>query len=209
MKDYEFKISQFIDNELSINEQQELFRFLSESQEAQQILIDFMEMKKETKSFYAGMNIEVDGSQIAAISENSKSEKAKKYKTMFYVSTAAAVLLAFALLLNSFKENPFLAKYQNLQTEMVTLQEKYTEALNKEVKLLELNNQLYIETQKLKTTRIVINKNNDIKAPRMKPSKVSKNQRNPKHKDHNNYLASIPTYTITKDDFLGQQIIGN
>ena len=34
MKDYEIKISQFVDNELSVNEQQELFRFLSEEGEA-------------------------------------------------------------------------------------------------------------------------------------------------------------------------------
>ena len=155
------------------------------------------------------MNTEMDDSIIVTAGISAQYVRGKKYKTMFYFTAAASIIFIFLFLTSQFKKNPFLAKYQNLQTEMVTLQEKYTAALNKEVKLLELNNQLYIETQKLKTTRIVINKNNDIKAPRMKPSKVSKNQRNPKHKDHNNYLASIPTYTITKDDFLGQQIIGN
>lgn len=209
MKDYEIKISQFIDNELSIDEQQELFCFLSENEDARQTLIDFMEVKKEAKSFYTGMSIEMDGSQIVTISENSKSEKAKKYKTMFYFSTAAAILLAFAFLLNQFKENPILTKYQNLQTEIITLQEKHNDALNKEAKLLELNNQLTIEVQNIKTEQLAVNKKRKILTPKPEPSKSNIHVKKAKVKNQNNYLANIPTYAITKDDFLGQQVIGN
>ncbi len=209
MKDYEIKISQFVDNELSVNEQQELFHFLSKDEEARQTLVDFMEMKKETKSFYAGMNIEMDNCKIMAANMSVQNKKAKRHKTMFYFSAAAAILLAFMFLTNQFKEDPILMKYQNLQTEMVTLQEKYTETLNKEVKLLELNNQLYLETQKLKTTQKVMNKKSIKKPSQIESLRTSKQQKIPKHKNYNTYLATIPTYTITKDDFLGQQIIGN
>ena len=83
MKDYEFKISQFVDNELSANEQQELFRFLSESEEARQTLVDFMEMKKETKSFYAGMNAEMDDSKIVTAGIYAQNEKEKNINQCF------------------------------------------------------------------------------------------------------------------------------
>ncbi|MEN8194670.1 MAG: hypothetical protein ABFS12_17750, partial [Bacteroidota bacterium] len=146
MKDYEFKISLFIDNELPIDEQQKLFRFLSGSGEARQTLVDLMEMKKETKSFYAGMNVEMDNSKIIAAEVSVQDEKEKKYKMMFYFSAAAAILLVFAFLINQFKGNPILTKYQNLQAEMITLQENYSDVLSKQIELVKVNNQLYEET---------------------------------------------------------------
>ena len=210
MKDYELKISQFVDNELSANEQQELFRFLSESEEAQQTLIDFMEMKKETKSFYAGMNTEMDDSKIVAAGISVQNEREKKYRSMFYFSAAASIIFAFLFLANQFKENPILTKYQNLQTEMITLQENYSDVLSKQIELVRVNNQLYVETKKLKTAQVVIKNKPIKKASKVQPPKTIKQQKkNPNYKSRNNYLASIPTYTITKDDFLGQQIIGN
>lgn len=209
MKDYEIKISQFVDNELSVNEQQELFRFLSEDEEARQTLVDFMEMKKRTKSFYAGMNIEMDNSKIIAANMSVQNKKVKRHKTMFYFSAAAAILLAFMFLINQFKEDPILMKYQNLQTEMVTLQEKHNDALNKEAKLLELNNQLTIEIQNIKTEQLAVNKKTKILTPKPEPSKSNIYVKKAKVKNQNNYLANIPTYAITKDDFLGQQVIGN
>ncbi len=209
MKNYELKISQFVDNELSANEQQELFRFLSESEEARQTLIDFMEMKKETKSFYAGMNLELNDSKIVTAGVSAQNERGKKYKSMFYFSAAASIIFAFLFLANQFKENPILAKYQNLQTEMVTLQENYSDILSKQIELVRVNDQLYEETEKLKTAQVVINNKSDKKTPSVEQPKVEKQQKKPNYKNRNNYLASIPTYTITKDDFLGQQIIGN
>ena len=150
MKDYEFKISQFIDNELSVNEQQELFRFLSESQEGRQTLTEFMEVKKEMKSFYAGMNVELNDSEIVAASVSAQNEKEKKYRMMFYFSAAAAIFFAFMLLVNQFKENPILTKYQNLQTEMIKLQENHSDVLSKQIELVRMNTQLYEETEKLR-----------------------------------------------------------
>ena len=207
MKDYEFKISQFVDNELSANEQQELFRFLSESEEARQTLVDFMEMKKETKSFYSGMNTEMDDSKIVAA--GIYAQKEKKYKTMFYFSAAASILFAFLLIVNEFKQNPILTKYQNLQIEIIELQENYSDVLSKQIELVRVNNQLYEETEKLKTAQVVMKSKPDKKSLKVQPPKITKQQKKPNYKSRNNYLASIPTFIITKDDFLGQQIIGN
>jgi len=209
MKEYEFKISQFVDNELSANEQKELFLYLSESEEARQSLADFIEMKKEVKSFYAGMNSEIDDSKIVTAGITTQNKREKKNKTMFYFSTAASIIFAFLFLINQFKENPILTKYQNLQTEMIELQENYSDALNEQTELLKINNQLYVETKKLRIAQAVFKKKSDSKTPRIELPKVEQQKKNPNYKSRNNYLASIPTYTITKDDFLGQQIIGN
>ncbi len=209
MKDYELKISQFIDNELSIDEQQVLFRFLSESQEARQTLADYMEMKNESKSFYAGMNAEMDNSKIVAAEVFVQQKREKKYRTMFYYSVAAAILFAFLLLLNQFKQNPILTKYQNLQSEMIKLQEDYTVVLSKQMELIKLNNELYEETEELKTAQVVMKNKQVNKVSKVQPPKINKQKKKPNYKNRNNYMASIPTFTITKDDFLGQQIIGN
>ena len=53
-------------------------------------------------------------------------------KTMFYFSAAASILFAFLLIVNEFKQNPILTKYQNLQTEMIELQENYSDILSKQ-----------------------------------------------------------------------------
>jgi len=209
MKNYELKISQFIDNELSVDEQQELFRFLSESHEAQQTLADYMEMKNEAKTFYAGMNAEMDNSKIVAARVFAQQKKEKKYRTMFYFSSAAAVLLAFLLLFNQSKHDPILTKYQKLQSEMIKLQEDYTVVLSKQIELVKLNNQLYSETEELKTTQLAIKTKPVKKVSKVQPPKINKQRKKPNYKNRNNYMASIPTFTITKDDFLGQQIIGN
>jgi len=77
MENYEIKISQFIDNELPVNEQQELFRFLAESEKARKVFADYMKMKNETKAFYTEMDIESDGSKIigAVLEKRSGKEK--------------------------------------------------------------------------------------------------------------------------------------
>jgi len=216
MKDYEFKISQFVDNELSANEQQELFRFLSESEEARQTLVDYMEMKKETKSFYSGMNAEMDDSKIVTAGIYAQNEKEKKYKTMFYFSAAASILFAFLLLLNQFKENPIFAKYQNLQTEIIELQENYSDVLSKQIGLVRVNNQLYEETEKLKTANVVLNQKFDKSVPRVEPPKVEiqkkKERRSYTTGNSGRMVASLQNaqrIEITKNDFLGGQIIGN
>ncbi|MCP4969035.1 MAG: hypothetical protein GY932_00405 [Arcobacter sp.] len=205
MKDYEFMISQFVDNELSANEQRELFLFLSESEDGRKILSDYMEVKKETKLFYAGINPELNEPKIAAINISQSDNKEKKYKTRFYFAATASILFAFLFMSNFIKENSFESQYQNLQTENIILQENYSNALDKQ---MELNNQLHEKTEKPKVEKVEINKSAKRVFNRQ-ATKKKKVQKKPSYKKRKNYLASIPAFTITKNDFLGQQIIGN
>jgi len=217
MKDYEFKISQFVDNELSANEQQELFRYLSENSEARKTLVDFMEVKNEAKSFYAGLNVEMDDSKIVTAGITAQNKKEEKFKSMFYFSAAASIIFAFLFLINQFKENPILTKYQNLQTEMIELQENYSDALNKQNELLKINNQLYAETKKFRIAQLVLKKKSDEKAPRIELPKVETQKRKKERRSHTTgnsgrmvaALQNVQTIEITKNDFLGGQIIGN
>lgn len=217
MKDYKLKISQFIDNELSVDEQQELFRFLAENQEARETLADYMEMKSEAKSYYAGMNVEMDNSKVLAAGVFTPQKNMKKYRTMFYFSAAAAILFAFMFLFNQFKQNPILTKYQNLQSEMINLQEDYTVVLNRQVELIKLNNQLYAETEKLKTAPVAmkskpVKKVSGEQSPKIKKEKNNKQKRSHTTANSGRMLAlfqNVQTIEITKNDFLGGQVIGN
>ena len=135
---------------------------------------------------------------------------------MFYFSAAASIIFLFLFLINQFKENPILSKYQNLQTEMITLQENYSDALNKQTELIKLNNQLYVEAKQLKTANVVLNQKFDKSVPRVEPPKVEIQ----KKKERRSYttgnsgrmvaaLQNAQRIEITKNDFLGGQIIGN
>jgi hypothetical protein len=213
MKDYELMISQFVDNELSTTEQQELFLFLSENKVGREMLFDFIEIKKESKSFYSELNVEMENKKVIAI--DNKIER--KQKRMFYFSAAAAILFGFLFLINQFKENPVATKYQNLQTEMIELQESYSDLLKKQTDLIRVNNQLYVETQKRKTSKIVKGNRDNNNSIKTKPSKGVKQLRNKSgnsisSSNKGRMLASlqnIQIIQITKNDFLGEQIIGN
>jgi len=214
MKDYELMISQFVDNELSVSEQQELFLFLAENEVGREMLSDFIEIKKETKSFYSGLNVEMENEEVITIDKSEHNKKERKQKRMFYFSAAAAILFGFLFLLNQFKENPVVTKYQNLQTEMIELQESYSNLLENQTDLIKLNNQLYVGTQKRKTSKGNRDNNNSIKT---KPSKGKKQLKNKSGnsispRNRGRMLASlqnIQIIKITKNDFLGEQIIGN
>jgi hypothetical protein len=215
MKNYELKISQFVDNELPENEQKELFQYLSESQEARKILIDFTEIKGETKSFYTVMNAEMD--ELKNAIPKIAPQKEKKYKTMFYYSVAASIIFALLFLINQFKENTTLVKYKELQSEMIVLQDSYSDALNKQTELLYINNQLYVESQKLKTTKVAEGDKLDTRAQRDEQSMTKKQNKDAGRRSNSSVntsrmlasLNNVQTITITKNDFIGGQIIGN
>jgi hypothetical protein len=208
MKNYELKISQLIDNELSTEEGKELFFSLSENEEGRRIFADFIDMKKEAKSYYTGMITELNEPKIVITNVSPKDKKEKKYKMGFYFSAAASILFAFFLLSNLLKENAFATKYENLQAEFVTLEEEYSNLLSEQIKLVQLNNKLFAEKGKPKAGKVKINEPVK-KAPNMQKTKMNKQQKRPNYQNRNDYLASIPNYAITKDDFLGQQVIGN
>ncbi|GBD91801.1 hypothetical protein BMS3Abin04_02533 [bacterium BMS3Abin04] len=209
MKDYEIKISQFVDNELPVNEQQELFRFLSESEEARRVLADYMEIKNKTKSFYTDMDVESDDSKIIG-AVLGKGDHRKKYKSLFYFSAAAAIVLAFLLLSIFFNNSIEPEKYQELQTKYIALQREYITALNEKGELAKLNNNLSAEIEEVNVKQLPALHKPVIHKKKLNIKK--KRSRKPGgqiFRNRNVYAANIPVYTITKNDFLGQQIIGN
>ena len=75
------------------------------------------------------------------------------------------MLWPFLFLINQFQENPIMTKYQILQTEIIKLQENYSDALNEQTELLKINNQLFAETKKLRIAQVVLKKKSDSKTP--------------------------------------------
>ncbi len=49
----------------------------------------------------------------------------------------------------------------------------------------------------------------DNKIPNVQLPKKSNQQKKTNFDSISDYLANVPTFVVTKDDFLGQQIIGN
>lgn len=202
MKDYELMISQFVDNELSANEQRKLFLFLSESEDGRKTLSDYMEMKKETKIFYTQKNPELNEPKIIAMNVSSKDKIAKKYKKWFYYSAVASIVFALFLLLNFITENSYGTKYNNLKTEYVVLQEKYNNVLNEKVELIKMNKNIIEQKNilELHCTEVIQQTKKNI------DKKVTAKLRNA-CRTGNEYLtilAEIPTVKLTEEDYLVQ-----
>ena len=72
MKEIEYQISRFIDNDLTDNEQIELFAFMKENKEAREILQDYLKINREA---YAKYNAEIPGLSISGgIKQKEKTE---------------------------------------------------------------------------------------------------------------------------------------
>jgi hypothetical protein len=99
MKHYDLEISRFIDNELSANEQRELFSHLSNCEDCREIISDFMEMKRKTVSYYNNLSIELK-TPVKLLASDIKIKKLHIYKHLFYLNMAASIILVLFILLN-------------------------------------------------------------------------------------------------------------
>ena len=207
MEDYEIKISQFVDGELPAKGQTELFTFLSNNENARKTLADYIELKKEAKSFYTELNTEFDNSEmINNVLANGNTEK-KRYKIGFYISAAAVILLAFLLFSNISKNNIDSQKYLKLQTKYSLLQGNYNSILSEKIELIKLTKNLSFKIEESKSKQVSLNSESTLK--KKNPNAKRKQPVRRVFQGMNAYAANIPVYRITKDDFLGQQIIGN
>jgi hypothetical protein len=84
------KISQFADGELPIEDQGELFKILSLDEEARKIFNEFLSLKNELKSNYNSIDADLSGVKLPVAVET---KKRNIYRTMFYWSAAAALLI--------------------------------------------------------------------------------------------------------------------
>ncbi len=199
---YEFMISQFVDNELSASEQRELFIFLSESEEGRKTLSDYMEMKKETKLFYAGINPELNKAKIVATNNIPNGSKGKKYKTWFYFSAAASIVFALLFLSNFISENSYVSKYKNLKTEFARLQEEYNNVLDEKIKLIKINKNIAAQKNilELQYAEVVQQSEKNIEKKVKTKLQNAYNMGNA----YLTILAEIPTVKLTEEDYLTQ-----
>lgn len=206
MQDYELKISQFIDNELPVDEQKELFLHLADNEEARESLSDYMQMKVEAKQHYESIRVALNEPKILATNVAHATEQNRRYMYMFYFSAAASVVFAFLWLYTYFLPNPLLPEYYKLQSDYISLQEEHSGALSEKIELVNINSYLYDENEKLRSRQISLIK--EVKK-QLVEKVVSTNEIRERPPRKNNYLASIPSVKITEDDFLGPKIIGN
>ena len=199
MKEIELQISQFIDNELNDAEQKKLFSVLAEDQRARQTLSDFMQLKKNISAHHNSITTNL--LQMSFIPNQTKDKLApnRKYKTMFYFSFAASIVLAMLLAWNQkskdelYEQNNVLqAKYNSLERqysnvkEMKTEKESFSQQLAKKNALTE-----FVKLSSLKTL------------PRLPNTEFLSRI---KQKYETRLVNSV---AITKEDFIGGQIVGN
>jgi len=114
MEDMGYKISQLIDNELEDSEQTELFNSLASDRNARQIFTEFMEIKKEIGTYYSGKN--ADLSPSFAKPPIPVNKIINVYKTGFYFSIAASLVLAMLLFFSQANNKDLNSKIDILNT---------------------------------------------------------------------------------------------
>ncbi|MCL5029876.1 MAG: zf-HC2 domain-containing protein [Bacteroidetes bacterium] len=118
MKHYELEISQFMDNELPADEQKELFIHLSGCEDCRETLSDFMETKKESKSFYNELDAELKSVKLSAAVQQKREKNI--YKTSFYFSAAASIILGILFLMRQ-------SNSAQIEKQYLMLEAKYNE----------------------------------------------------------------------------------
>ena len=199
MKEIELQISQFIDNELNDAEQKKLFSVLTEDQNARQILADFMRLKKNISTHHNSITTDLLPMSFAPDQTKSKLEPNRKYKTMFYFSLAASIVLAMLLVWNQkskdelFEQNNvLLVKYEEVINQYSNLMEMKAEKESFSRQLAKKN--ILTELRKKPSVKSVSNFQNTTFLSRIKQKYETK---------------PINSVAITKEDFIGGQIVGN
>ncbi|NJD23763.1 MAG: hypothetical protein FIA82_14030 [Melioribacter sp.] len=203
MKDIELQISQFIDQELSDTEQRELFTVLSEDEKARRVLSDFMQIKKNTSDHYSNITTNLSQVQIPQPQIKNLQESSSKYRTMFYFSLAASIVLALLLVWSQSDRNKTENLYSALYTKYIGLQKQYSlfsQAKREDV--LQNEKQFQISSRQ----SITRNKSSESEKAKFPIASLSTGR---KSERLNKLLDDMLTAKITKDDFLTPQMIGN
>ncbi len=195
MKEIDLQISQFIDNELNDAEQKKLFAVLAEDQNARQTLSDFMQLKKDTSEHYKNITTELI---LPAISQTT-AEPNKKYKMMFYLSLAASIVLAMLLAWNQSGKEKVLKQFDVLLAKYEILMNQYSDAIEKKNEKEPFPQQLakksiLTELRKKPSVKSISNFQNTTFLSRVKQKYET---------------MPIKSVVITKEDFIGGQIVGN
>ncbi|MFA7227877.1 MAG: hypothetical protein WC061_02490 [Melioribacteraceae bacterium] len=203
MNKIELQISQFIDDELSDESQKELFEILAADKGARKTLSDFMRLKKEISALHAGTTVNIPRNIPFQKNSIIDARHDKKYRAPFIISVAAAVVLTMLLFINRVEN-------QNGLIQLSSLQKKYISLMNE--------NSILIKSAAVKTGG---EKSASAKStPGVSRNKnttgyIAGNIRSFTDSDQMRRIARISEMieanksVITKDDFIGGQIVGN
>lgn len=204
MKHFESEIILYIDNELSIEQQKQLFLHLSECEECAIILSDYIKMKNETRNFYYSLDSRFKNIKTFTI----PLDKNYKHNYPFYFTAAAVIILGLLFLFQLNNEKKSEMKLSELHNQFISLREDYESILKENENKIILNNDeqtVYKKQEKKEQEGKIFNRKiSDKKEDGNLVLKV-----NPKESEYMKYLNSLPTEKISKNDFLVQQIIGN
>ena len=127
MEELEFKISQLVDNELDDSEKAELFKALADNKTGRQIFSELLNIKKAIGSYYSGLETDIvtEHAQFKVIN----TQQNLLYKTGFYFSFAATIVLAM-LLFFSHAENKKFSNEINVLESHISILDKTIDKIN-------------------------------------------------------------------------------
>jgi hypothetical protein len=204
MKETELQISQFIDNELNDDAQKKLFEVLTEDKNARQMLSDFLQLKQRIAQHHESINEDLQIKPHLLKQSKNNLGSGYKYKKMFYISTAAAIVLAALSLINRIEiQNDFM-QFNSLQKQYSLLKMENAKALiEKEAKE---------EIQKRSSRITMVSKskiNRSYKAYISSNIQPAANSNQLKRMAQISEIIQANKAVITKEDFIGGQIVGN
>lgn len=213
MKHYDFEISRFIDNELSAGEQKELFSHLSNCEECRNILSDFMEMKKGTESYYDNLPVELK-SPVKLLTGDTVIRKRNIYRSLFYMSVAASIILGILFLSKLFAIDRLETKYSALEVKYAGINTDNKGKSQKEFNITtKINNTSFREKGNISSRRNHVIMQDKNKPKLLAANKIEKNPSPDVLKNNNSRFSQKPQeiqiVRVTKNDFLTSQIVGN
>ncbi|MGA7722567.1 MAG: zf-HC2 domain-containing protein [Ignavibacteriaceae bacterium] len=213
MKHYDLEISRFIDNELSANEQKELFSHLSNCEDCGKILSDFMEMKQNSRSFYENLSVVLNKTFDLPFGTTQKKGE-KLYKLLFYFSAAASIILGAMFLYKSTSVVRLETKYSALELKYlrtdIAKNNSHQNDFNNKSKIIDITSKEkselsvqknYSTSQKKNKLKII----NSIKSEKNLPPADVKNG----YSKLSQRSQEIQIVQVTKNDFLTPQVVGN
>ena len=201
MEHFEKEISLFIDNELPREERQRLFAHLAECNDCLNTFDAMSKLKNNIGKYYQGLVPE--SLPVLATPTGQKSRAAKIYKSKrnwYYAAAAVFILCCFSWVIYSRMEIEL--KYYTLKKELAMINNSSQVSRGKQPDVLasekkdssgfELKS---IKKQKTKHTTSIISNSGLVSSI--------------KSFHENNKIPGIVTVKLTRDDFIGERMVGN
>jgi protein involved in sex pheromone biosynthesis len=168
-----------------------------------------MYIKDKSKKFYEGIIPELNEAILPYTPIERRKEK-NIYKPLFYFATAACLLLGSLFLMNQTRENQLQNKLTNLEKQYAIIENNFQKISGQELNETEIR---AISDEKNEKHREILNPSakkvqKKMETKNMEPDSYKMKTEN-RRSDYAQYLSSLKTERITKNDFLIPQLIGN